>query len=134
MKTYSEDEQVNFQVNAIKSMLNRSLSDLEIAAKLNEINEPNLKGVNTNWLARDVREIINNFKLESVNSPINDGINIGSGVQKYRLVNTLNLSDIFVQIILWIILSIVTLGLALPFYAYYFLRILINSTEVQEIK
>lgn len=131
MKNFSENEQVNFQVNAVKSMLNRGLSDIEIAAKLNAIKEPNLKDVNSRWQPRDVREIVVNFKLES-STP--KGVNIKRGSSKYRLVSTLDIGDIFVQILLWIILTILTFGLALPFYAYYFLRILINTTEVQKIE
>jgi uncharacterized membrane protein YjgN (DUF898 family) len=52
---------------------------------------------------------------------------------KYRLVNTLNLGDVLVQTIIWLVLVVVTLGLALPFFAYYFLRLIINKTEIHEM-
>ena len=32
-----------------------------------------------------------------------------------------------------ILLCIVTLGLALPFFAYFFLRLIINKTEIHEV-
>jgi Kef-type K+ transport system membrane component KefB len=52
---------------------------------------------------------------------------------KYRLVNTLNLGDVLVQTIIWLVLVVVTFGLALPFFAYYFLRLIINKTEIHEM-
>jgi Kef-type K+ transport system membrane component KefB len=52
---------------------------------------------------------------------------------KYRLVNTLNLGDVLVQTLIWLVLVVITFGLALPFFAYYFLRLIINKTEVHEI-
>jgi uncharacterized membrane protein YjgN (DUF898 family) len=52
---------------------------------------------------------------------------------KYRLVNTLNLADVLVQTIIWLVLVVVTLGLAFPFFAYYFLRLIINKTEIHEM-
>ena len=48
---------------------------------------------------------------------------------KYKLVNTLNIGDVLV----WTILVVVTFGLALPFFIYYFLRLIINKTEIHEI-
>jgi hypothetical protein len=53
--------------------------------------------------------------------------------KKYKLVCKLEFGDIFVQLILWIILSLVTFGLAVPFFAYYFLMNLINKTEIHEV-
>lgn len=53
---------------------------------------------------------------------------------KYKLVNNLDFGDVLVQTIVWIILTIITFGLALPFFAYYFLRLIINKTEIHEIQ
>ena len=52
---------------------------------------------------------------------------------KYKLVNTLNLGDVLVQTLIWIVLIIFTLGLAFPFFIYYFVRLIINKTEIHEI-
>jgi len=52
---------------------------------------------------------------------------------KYKLVNTLNLGDVLVQTLIWLLLVLFTFGLALPFFAYYFLRLIINKTEIHEI-
>ena len=52
---------------------------------------------------------------------------------KYRLVNTLNLGDVIVQTLIWLVILFFTIGLALPFFAYYFLRLIINKTEIHEI-
>lgn len=52
---------------------------------------------------------------------------------KYKLVNTLNLGDVIVQTLIWLVIVVVTFGLAFPFFAYYFLRLIINKTEIHEI-
>ena len=52
---------------------------------------------------------------------------------KYKLVNTLNIGDVLVQTLVWTVLVVVTFGLALPFFIYYFLRLIINKTEIHEI-
>jgi hypothetical protein len=52
---------------------------------------------------------------------------------KYKLVNTLNLGDVLGQTIIWIVLVVCTFGIALPFFVYYFFRLLINKTEIHEI-
>ncbi len=52
---------------------------------------------------------------------------------KYKLVNTLNIGDVMVQTLIWTVLIVVTFGLALPFFSYYFIRLMINKTEIHEI-
>jgi len=52
---------------------------------------------------------------------------------KYKLVNTLNFGDVLVQTIIWILIIAVTFGLALPFFGYFFIRLIINKTEIHEI-
>lgn len=52
---------------------------------------------------------------------------------KYKFVNTLGFGEIFVQALIWAILIVVTFGLATPFFAYYFLKLIINNTELHEI-
>ena len=54
-------------------------------------------------------------------------------MDKYRLHSILNFSDILMQTIFWIVLVIVTFGLALPFFAYYFIRLIIDTTEIHQI-
>ena len=54
-------------------------------------------------------------------------------MKKHKLVCTLNIGDILVQTLVWMLLSFVTLGLALPFFVYYFFKIIINHIEIHEI-
>ena len=54
-------------------------------------------------------------------------------MKKYKLVCSLNFGDVLVQTIIWIILTVVTFGLALPFFGYYFIRLIINKTELHEV-
>ncbi len=54
-------------------------------------------------------------------------------MKKYKLVNTLNFGDVLVQTVLWILLTLVTFGIALPFFGYFFLKLIINKTEIQEV-
>jgi hypothetical protein len=52
---------------------------------------------------------------------------------KYKLVCSLDFGDVLVQTLIWIVLVVVTLGVALPFFAYFFLRLIINKTEIHQI-
>jgi hypothetical protein len=52
---------------------------------------------------------------------------------KYKLVCNLDFGDVLFQTLIWIVLVVVTFGLALPFFAYFFLRLLINKTELHQI-
>jgi hypothetical protein len=54
-------------------------------------------------------------------------------VKRYRLVCALDFRDVLLQTILWLLLVLVTAGLALPFFAYYFVRLIINRTEIHEV-
>jgi hypothetical protein len=54
-------------------------------------------------------------------------------MRRYRLVCSLGSRDVFLQMVLWLLLVIVTAGLALPFFAYYFVRLIINRTEIHEL-
>jgi len=54
-------------------------------------------------------------------------------MKKYKFVCTLGLGHVLLQMIVWIILTVITFGAALPFFAYYFLRMMINRTEVHAI-
>lgn len=51
---------------------------------------------------------------------------------KYKLVNTLSFGDVALQTLVWILLTLITFGLALPFFGYFFLKLIINKTEVHE--
>lgn len=50
-----------------------------------------------------------------------------------RLVNTLGFGEIFVQALIWVVLIVLTFGIATPFFAYYFLKLIINRTEIHEM-
>jgi hypothetical protein len=54
-------------------------------------------------------------------------------MKRYRLVCSLDYRDVLVQTLLWVLLVIVTVGIAAPFFAYYFLRLIINRTEIHEL-
>jgi hypothetical protein len=54
-------------------------------------------------------------------------------MKKYKLVCTLDFGDVFAQTLIWLFLCVITLGIALPFFAYFFLRLIINKTELHEI-
>lgn len=54
-------------------------------------------------------------------------------MKRFRLVCSLDFRDVVVQTLLWLLLVIVTVGLAAPFFAYYFVRLIINRTEIHEI-
>jgi hypothetical protein len=51
-------------------------------------------------------------------------------MKKYRLVCALEFRDVLVQTLLWMLLVIVTVGMATPFFFYYFVRLIINRTEI----
>ena len=54
-------------------------------------------------------------------------------MRRYKLVCSLDYRDVLVQTLLWLLLVIVTVGLATPFFAYYFVRLIINRTELHEV-
>lgn len=54
-------------------------------------------------------------------------------MKKYKFVCALSFEDAMLQILLWVILCVVTIGVAIPFFAYFFLRLIINRTELHEI-
>ena len=54
-------------------------------------------------------------------------------MNKYKLVCTLALGDILLQFLLWLILIAITVGFAIPFFTYYFIRLIINHTEIHQI-
>jgi len=55
-------------------------------------------------------------------------------MKKYKLVNNLDFLQVFIQTIFWILASLITLGLAIPFFAYYFIKIIINNTDLIEVE
>jgi hypothetical protein len=55
-------------------------------------------------------------------------------VTRYRLVCSLNFRDVLLQTLLWILLVVATVGIAAPFFAYYFVRLIINRTEIHEVQ
>jgi uncharacterized membrane protein YjgN (DUF898 family) len=57
----------------------------------------------------------------------------GDAVRRYKLVCSLDFRDVLVQTLLWLLLVVVTVGLATPFFAYYFIRLILNRTEIHEV-
>ena len=55
-------------------------------------------------------------------------------VRRYKLVCTLDFGDVLVQTIIWVVLIIITFGLAIPFFLYFFFRLIINKTEIHEVR
>jgi hypothetical protein len=54
-------------------------------------------------------------------------------MKRYRLVCSLDIKDVLSQTLLWMLLVIVTVGIAAPFFVYYFVRLVINRTEIHEL-
>jgi uncharacterized membrane protein YjgN (DUF898 family) len=54
-------------------------------------------------------------------------------MRRYRFVCSLDYRDVLIQTLLWLLLVLVTVGLATPFFAYYFVRLIINRTEMHEV-
>jgi hypothetical protein len=54
-------------------------------------------------------------------------------VKRYKLVCSLDSRDVLLQTVLWTLLVIATVGVAAPFFAYYFIRLIINRTEIHEM-
>jgi hypothetical protein len=57
----------------------------------------------------------------------------GDRVKRYKLVCSLDSRDVLLQTVLWMLLVIATVGVAAPFFAYYFIRLIINRTEIHEV-
>jgi hypothetical protein len=54
-------------------------------------------------------------------------------MRRYRFVCSLDYRDVLVQTLLWLLLVLATVGLAAPFFAYSFVRLIINRTEIHEV-
>lgn len=54
-------------------------------------------------------------------------------MKRYKLACNFGLGDVIVQTIVWVALSLVTFGLALPFFVYWFIKLFIDHTEILEI-
>jgi len=54
-------------------------------------------------------------------------------MKRYRLVCSLDYRDVLVQTLLWVLLVVATVGVAAPFFFYYFVRLIINRTELHEL-
>ena len=53
-------------------------------------------------------------------------------MKRYKFRCDLNVNDIFGKLVLWVLLGVITLGLATPFFYIYLARLVINNTEVYE--
>jgi hypothetical protein len=54
--------------------------------------------------------------------------------RKFKLSNTTDFSSVFFQLLIWLFLIIITFGAALPFFSYYFFKLLINNIEIKEVE
>ena len=54
-------------------------------------------------------------------------------MKKYKMVCTLHFGDVLLQTLVWVVLIVITFGVALPFFMYFFLRLIINKTEIHEV-
>lgn len=54
--------------------------------------------------------------------------------RKYKLRNSLGTGDILIHSILWGVMILLTFGLLAPFFAYYFVRKVINTTSIVEVE
>lgn len=50
----------------------------------------------------------------------------------YRLICTLNAGTVALQTVVWVFLTIVTSGCVLPFFGYFYIRLIINHTRIEE--
>ena len=57
----------------------------------------------------------------------------GGGHGKVQIVCTLDFRTVLGQVILWVLLIIITIGIAAPFFAYFFVRMIINHTEIHQV-
>ena len=53
---------------------------------------------------------------------------------KYKLACKIEFGDMIGQLLIWLILCIITFGLASLFFPYYFAKLILNNTEIQEIQ
>ena len=54
-------------------------------------------------------------------------------MKRYRLACSLDLRDLVVQALLWLLLVPLTAGMAAPFFVYYVVRLIIDPTDVHEV-
>lgn len=54
-------------------------------------------------------------------------------MKRYRVVCNVGLVDVLAQTIVWFFLTVLTLGLAAPFFFYAFVLLFIQRTEIWEI-
>jgi hypothetical protein len=54
--------------------------------------------------------------------------------RKFKLSNTTDFGSVFFQLLIWLLLIIITFGAALPFFSYYFFKLLINNIEIEEVE
>lgn len=55
-------------------------------------------------------------------------------LKRYRVVCDIDASAVAMQSLLWCLLGIATLGLALPFFGYFFCKNILNHIEVVEVE
>lgn len=67
---------------------------------------------------------------QPIKSPSKISLSYGN---KYVMNCSLSFGQILGNMILWTLLTIVTLGLALPFYIFYMCKLLINSIEIYKL-
>ena len=55
-------------------------------------------------------------------------------MKRYAMYCNVSIGDIFAQTVIWFVLAIITFGLASPFFMYYFVKLIIDSTEIEEFE
>lgn len=53
-------------------------------------------------------------------------------MKQYEIVCTLKFGDIFREWFFWTFMTVITFGLATPFFLYYFVRTILNATYIKE--
>jgi len=53
---------------------------------------------------------------------------------RHKLICNVQFGDMVGQLLIWLLLSVVTLGIASFFFPYYFAKLILNNTEIQEVQ
>lgn len=54
--------------------------------------------------------------------------------KRYKVVCNIEFGDMFVQLLIWAGLFLITFGLASLFFPYYLIKLVLNNTELREVE
>lgn len=133
---FVENKEANRQINEIYKAIKKGDSPAEITNAFNESGEKNYKSSKEFWNQEEIKELIQQFKLDT-NNPLTIQPVIKQSQRiiykpKYKLVNTMRGGEMFAHGFLWAVFIVFTFGLALPFFIYSLIKTLINYTEIHE--